>query len=181
MDGVCALGAVFEMIVDLNSFERERAINATIPTGAIDLDLETAKVVSDVEINGKLTKTAASTTLVGRLAGEMEILCDRCLEPQLRSFDVELDLEFATKDAFGAAANLELQPNELKLDAIPEDKIDLTEIAREQILLDVPQQFFCREDCQGLCQKCGTNLNTEQCDCEENEIDPRWAALKNLN
>ena len=175
------MGAMFEMIVDLNSFERERAINATIPSEAIDLDLETAKVVSDVEINGKLTKTAAATTLVGRLAGEMEILCDRCLEPQRRPFDVELDLEFVPKDVFASAANLELQPSELKLDAIPEDKIDLTEIAREQILLDIPQQFFCREDCQGLCQKCGTNLNSEDCDCDDTEIDPRWAVLKNLN
>ena len=181
MDGVCALGAVFEMIVDLNSFERERAINATIPLTAIDLDIDNARIVSDVTIDGKLTKTSAAISLKGQLAGEMEILCDRCLEPQRRPFDVELDLEFIPKDLFGSASNLELQPDELKLDAIPEDSLDVVEIAREQILLDIPQQFFCKEDCQGLCQKCGTNLNLSECDCEDIEIDPRWAALKNLN
>ena len=175
------MGAVFEMIVDLNSFERERAINVTIPSADIDLDIENARIVSDVAIDGKLTKAAAATTLAGRLSGEVEMLCDRCLEPQRRPFDIELDLEFIPKDLFGSAPNLELQPDELKLDAIPEDRLDLAEIAREQILLDIPQQFFCEEDCQGLCQKCGTNLNLGDCDCADTGIDPRWAALKNLN
>ena len=59
--------------------------------------------------------------------------------------------------------------------------IDLAEIAREQILLELPQQFFCKDDCRGLCEKCGRNLNLKDCDCEDDEIDPRWAALKNLN
>lgn len=169
------------MIVDLNSFERERAIDETIPAGGLDLDLPNARVVGAIEIKGSLKKSAAATALIGRLTGELETDCDRCLEPQRRPIDIELDLEFVPDNSFGSEANLELQPGDLKLDALAEDKIDLNEIAREQILLDVPQQFFCKEDCQGLCQKCGVNLNAEQCDCEDSEIDPRWAALKNLN
>jgi uncharacterized protein len=60
------------------------------------------------------------------------------------------------------------------------EKIDLTDLVREQILLDLPTQILCQEDCKGLCQKCGANLNEVNCNCEENEIDPRWSALKNL-
>ena len=169
------------MIIDLNSFERERAIDETLQAGDVDLELPNARVASNIAFKGGLSKSAAGTSLAGRLTGELEIDCDRCLEPQRRPIDIEPDLEFVPSNSFGSAANLELQPGDLKLDAFGEDEIDLTEIAREQILLDVPQQFFCKEDCQGLCQKCGTNLNLEQCDCEESEIDPRWAALKNLN
>ena len=169
------------MNIDLNSFERVRRIDETLPAGEIDLDLPNAKVGEDVSLSGELEKTAASTTLKGRLAGAMEVSCDRCLEPERRPFDIELDLEFVPGKAFGADANLELHADDLKIDAIAEDLIDLTEIAREQILLDMPQQFFCREDCQGLCQKCGANLNENDCGCSESEIDPRWAALKNLN
>ena len=69
----------------------------------------------------------------------------------------------------------------VELDEMEGSEIDLAEIAREQILLDLPQQFFCKDDCKGLCEKCGTNLNLKDCDCEDDEIDPRWAALKNLN
>jgi uncharacterized protein len=60
------------------------------------------------------------------------------------------------------------------------DKIDLGELVREQIILNQPEQVFCREDCKGLCEKCGANRNLIDCKCEEKEIDPRWAALKNL-
>ena len=99
----------------------------------------------------------------------------------LAQIDIELDLEFVPEAAFGTEADLELGADDMKLDALPGKTIDLSEIAREQILLDLPQQFFCRPDCRGLCAKCGTNWNLQSCDCEETEIDPRWAALKNLN
>ena len=169
------------MIIDLNTFERERRIDETLPAESIDLDLPNARIASDVSLEGELSKSAASTTLKGRLSGSLEIDCDRCLEPQQRPMDIELDLEFVPERAFGAESNLELQAGDLKMDAIPDDHIETAAIAREQILLDLPQQFFCREDCEGLCQKCGTNLNETDCECSETEIDPRWAALKNLN
>jgi len=169
------------MIIDLNSFERERRIDETIPTGEVGLDLPNTRVVSDLTLQGDLVKSAASTTLKGKLSGTLDIDCDRCLETQRRPIDIELDLEFVPERSFGADANLELQAGDLKIDTVPGDSIDTAEIAREQILLDMPQQFFCREDCEGLCQKCGTNLNETDCGCSDTEIDPRWAALKNLN
>ena len=169
------------MIIDLNSFERERRIDETIPAGEIDLELPNSRIASDVVVKGDLIKSAASTALTGRLSGTLEIDCDRCLESQRRPIDVELDLEFVPESSFGADANLELQSEDMKVDAVPGESIDTREIAREQILLDIPQQFFCKEECQGLCQKCGTNLNETDCGCSDTEIDPRWAALKNLN
>jgi uncharacterized protein len=60
-------------------------------------------------------------------------------------------------------------------------RIDLREVVREQILLALPEQVLCREDCRGLCAKCGGNRNLINCSCDRDEIDPRWAALKNLN
>ena len=58
--------------------------------------------------------------------------------------------------------------------------LDLKEVVREQILLALPEQAFCREDCKGLCEKCGANRNLIDCKCTESDIDPRWSALKNL-
>ena len=169
------------MNIDLNSFEREKAIDETLPAEAVDLDLANARLASDVEISGTALKTAGGVGLTGRLTGTVEIDCDRCLEPVDVPIDIELDLEFAPKQQLGSDANLELRPDDLKLDAIEGGELDLAEIAREQVLLDLPQQYFCREDCKGLCEKCATNLNLKDCDCEDDEIDPRWAALKNLN
>jgi uncharacterized protein len=44
----------------------------------------------------------------------------------------------------------------------------------------LPEQAFCREDCRGLCEKCGANQNLIDCKCEEKEIDPRWQGLREL-
>lgn len=169
------------MNIDLNSFEREKAIDETLPMAGVDLELANARVVSAIRLDGKATKSAGVIALTGRLTGCVELDCDRCLEPVERPVDIELDLEFLPNQQLGDKANLELHSDDLKRDEIDGSEINLIDIAREQILLDLPQQFFCRDDCKGLCEKCGTNLNLKECDCEDDEIDPRWAALQNLN
>jgi len=58
--------------------------------------------------------------------------------------------------------------------------IDLTEAVREELLLAVPQYVVCRDDCRGLCPRCGADLNAGPCGCAP-ETDPRWAALTKLN
>lgn len=58
--------------------------------------------------------------------------------------------------------------------------VDLGPLVRQLALLDRPMQPRCSEDCKGLCIECGINLNTETCDCEIDDIDPRLAALKSL-
>jgi uncharacterized protein len=169
------------MNVDLNSFEREKAIDETLAAEAVAVDVSNARVKGPLRLVGGAIKTSAGVEINGRLTGSVEIACDRCLEPVEWPLDVELDLEFAPKQQLEGGANLELRAGDMKLDAIEGSALDLADIAREQILLDLPQQFFCSEDCKGLCEKCGTNLNLKDCECENEEIDPRWAALKNLN
>ncbi|MDP2364975.1 MAG: DUF177 domain-containing protein [Ignavibacteria bacterium] len=61
-----------------------------------------------------------------------------------------------------------------------EDNIDISNDVREFALLSVPMKRLCSEDCKGLCYKCGKDLNTENCICKEEEIDPRWKPLMNL-
>lgn len=104
----------------------------------------------------------------------------RCLVPQAMPIDITVEREFVAEERMAANAENELSPDDLNVDLLQGDKLDLTEIAREEILLALPQQFFCREDCKGLCEKCGADLNLKDCECGGEEIDPRWAALKNL-
>lgn len=58
--------------------------------------------------------------------------------------------------------------------------IDLDPIVREQVLLALPMNAVCREDCKGLCAQCGQNLNEKQCGCEQKVTDPRLAPLMNI-
>jgi len=60
------------------------------------------------------------------------------------------------------------------------EAIDVDEIVKEQIVLAVPTRMLCREDCKGICPECGADRNKGDCNCATNDIDPRWAALKDL-
>jgi uncharacterized protein len=51
---------------------------------------------------------------------------------------------------------------------------------REQVLLQIPPSPLCAEQCQGLCPKCGKDLNEGDCGCDRTVVDPRWAALKGI-
>ncbi len=63
---------------------------------------------------------------------------------------------------------------------ITDYKLDLDELVISDILLSLPSKYLCKGDCQGLCQKCGHNLNLGDCSCQKHEIDPRLEALKEL-
>lgn len=58
--------------------------------------------------------------------------------------------------------------------------VDLTEVARDAVLLELPLAPLCREDCAGLCPMCGVDRNEQACDCEPDTKDPRWAALEQI-
>jgi uncharacterized protein len=69
---------------------------------------------------------------------------------------------------------------EADLDTYQGKTIDLDPILREQLLLALPMQVVCREDCRGLCGMCGQDLNEAACGCESKRIDPRLAILKDI-
>ncbi len=60
------------------------------------------------------------------------------------------------------------------------DQLDLSDVVREVMLLDVPSTPLCRPDCAGLCLTCGANLNDGPCGCATVSADPRWSALDQL-
>lgn len=145
-----------------------------------DLEEEAARIVKPVRTVGKLRKGIAQVDVEGRISGEVEAECTRCLTGVTHKIDIPVKAAFVTEENYTSEKEAEVRNDDLDVSIYDGEKIDLTDLVREQILLDLPIQILCREDCQGLCQQCGANLNEVNCNCEENEIDPRWSALKNL-
>ena len=56
-------------------------------------------------------------------------------------------------------------------------EVDLLEVVRECVILAFPQAPVCRDECRGLCPHCGADLNKKECDCAEQDVDPRWEGL----
>jgi len=169
------------MIIDLSEIEDSRlTFEFSLRPEEFDLDTPGLKLTGDVQIAGELVRRTAQTDMRGRISGEAEIECTRCLRPVSQTLQTEFDISFVDAENFSNAREHEVAAEDLDTDVLESDRIDLREVAREQILLNLPQQVLCDAACRGICPKCGADRNSVDCKCEEKEIDPRWAALKNL-
>ena len=169
------------MIIELaNVGVRPKAINLTLPPNEIELDVDGVVLVDDVEFAGETAKIDEKVHVRGTLAANAEIACIRCLEPVSQKIEIEFDDIFVDADDEPDDDEIVLEGEDLDQSFVLDGKVDLAEVVREQILLELPEQLICREDCKGLCPKCGSNRNLIDCRCYEDEIDPRWSALKDL-
>ena len=169
------------MLLDLVSLGASpKPFEFTLRPADIDLETEGINVASDIAVRGEARKNAAGVEVAGSIKGKLNIDCTRCLKAIENPLDVAFDVSFISPENSPEDKELQLHQADLSADVLQGDELDLRELAREQILLSLPEQAFCREDCRGLCPVCGKDLNEGSCDCEDDEIDPRWAALKGL-
>ena len=169
------------MIVDLTTLkDSETSFDFSLAPAELELESEATTLKNEVRAQIKLKKGIAQTDVEGTIFADVEIDCSRCLQPTESSLEIPFKAVFVTPENYTEAKEAELGGEDLEVSIFDGDEIDLTELVREQILLNLPIQVFCREDCQGLCPKCGANQNLIDCKCKESEIDPRWASLKNL-
>ena len=119
-----------------------------------------------------LTITKASTGAVFELdfAARLHGPCYRCLGDAV----LELPLQLREYEASNADSD------ELRTPYVVDEKLDLSAWARDAVVLSLPDQILCREDCAGLCPTCGKDLNAEPHTHDEERSDSRWAALAEL-
>lgn len=157
-----------------------KLVDVLLDAEAIDLDGESFRLTRPVRFDGRFLGSDAKIEVRGRILAGLEVDCTRCLT----AFDQDVDFDFRSvyvnSEHETAAAETELGDEDLDESLVEGDEIDLNETIREQLLLAVDEKQFCREDCRGLCERCGANLNLYECRCGEDEIDPRWKALGNL-
>src|SRR5262249_40063192 len=116
----------------------------------------------------------------GHLAVPMQADCDRCLEPARFPIDSDFELYYRPV-AEGYGEEKHLDAGEAEMGFYEGDGIELNDVLREFVLLALPMQRLCTEDCKGICPVCGQNRNQKECGCHANASDDRWAALKELN
>lgn len=169
------------MIIDLNAFEgRSKSVDIEIAADSIEIEAEYARLAGPVRLNCEVSRSGFQTAVAGKMGANFDIECSRCLEPVSVALPLDFEIEFVDKEHFGADGEHEIDPANLSANALESEQIDLNEIVREQLLLNLPERVYCREDCKGLCEVCGANRNLKDCSCTEDVIDPRWSALKNL-
>ena len=169
------------MIVDLSRPESSLVqFDFTVDPEGIDLESETEVIESAARVKGVLKKGSGQTDVSGTIAVRVAVECNRCLTEVEQELEFPFEAAFVEPENYTAAREAELHQADLDVSVLETSELDLAELAREQILLNLPEKVQCTEDCQGLCAQCGANRNLIDCNCEEKEIDPRWSALKNL-
>ena len=114
--------------------------------------------------------------VTGTATAGLEGECARCLEP----IDDELDVRFQELYVYDdhAPADDDGQGDEVR--RLEDDLLDLEPLLRDAVVLALPFQPLCREDCPGLCTECGARLADDPDHAHEAAIDPRWAGLAGL-
>jgi uncharacterized protein len=164
-----------------NLREKAEAFSHSYAAEEVEIEDEGARLVAPAEVRGEASLRGEEVRVRGTIKTEVELLCDRCAAPRRAPLEVEFDTRFIPQTAAASEAdNVELLPEDLGIAAYEGDAVELDELVREQVLLALPSRNLCREDCKGLCQKCGADLNAGDCSCEQSETDPRWAALEDF-
>ena len=150
---------------------------AVVPfTTSVDLsDLQygnSKPVTEPVMAEGQVRNTAGVLVMTGSIQTTIHGICDRCAAEFDREIEFPLDVVLVTELANEENEDEWVFPLE-------GDSADLDDIVRTVFVLNLDSKLLCKEDCQGLCCRCGKNLNDGPCSCQK-ELDPRFAALKQL-
>jgi len=116
----------------------------------------------------------------GRYTVEMAAQCDRCLGRARFPLDAGFDLFYKPMSAIARDEEVEIDEGEAEMGFYEGDGILLEGVLHEQVLLALPMQRICRDDCKGICPACGKNRNETMCDCKAGTPDDRWGALRKL-
>lgn len=128
---------------------------------------ENGILVSRLRFFGEAENLTDSIYLTGTVTGTLTAPCARCLVPVERELHCEVSYPVVTSE----------EESEEEVLLAEGQKVDLITLMQETVLMEMPTRLLCKEECKGLCPKCGKDLNTGECGCEHKEIDPRLAGL----
>lgn len=144
----------------------------------IVLDEEHARLTGPPSLSMRVSRNGNEVRLLGKINATAEVDCDRCLKTVSLPIEADFDVKYVPTEDYTPTEAAELQEEDLSVSFFDGETIDVDELVREQVLLNMPARALCGDECKGLCPVCGTDRNTNSCDCESLEIDPRWAGLK---
>jgi uncharacterized protein len=153
----------------------------TVSVDAAEIEHPDLRSLSPVRWRGEIRFVDPGYLLTASYSYQQTLSCQRCLEPVAQTVEEPMHLLFLPGAQPPAAPEHALAEEELGVVEVEEDaEVELMPLLLEQIQLNVPMKPLCRPDCAGLCPKCGARLDEGPCGCSQDDIDPRWEALRAL-
>lgn len=162
--------------LDLKWEESQDSIMAYVGhLSRIDFEFE-----SPLRGEARAWKTGQSVVIQGSIQTVLRLNCVRCLKEFSSPISSTFDLTLLPTKEDSSEEETELKEDDMESSFFEGGEIRLSELACEQIFLDMPAQPLCEEGCKGLCPVCGKDLNLEPCHCQRDEGESGFAALKKL-
>lgn len=155
----------------LKEKKAERKLDLIIQEDGLYDGMEYIKLLRPISFVGILSKVENDFTLKGKVQGVLELICSRCIE----KFPYGLDITIVEK-----FTNVYKENEDDETIFIEDNVIDISQVVQNNIILTLPIKRLCKQNCKGLCQQCGTNLNKFKCQCKNHDIDLRLAKLKDM-
>ncbi|WP_138206696.1 YceD family protein [Haloimpatiens lingqiaonensis] len=131
---------------------------------------EAIEITKTISFTGVIKNSEEDLILKGHVEGEVILTCSRCLD----KFNYKLDLDIEE------IISTNPEDKDENIIFIDNNKLNIDDIIVNNIIMSLPVKRLCRENCKGLCQLCGTNLNYSNCNCKDEDTDPRLAKLKDF-
>ena len=141
----------------------------------IDFDFE-----SPLRVEVKILKAGRSIFIKGGVQTALHLQCARCLKEFPFPLSSNFDLTLHPVKGTYFTEEVELKGEEMESNFFEGEEINLSEIAFEQILLEIPYQPLCHEGCRGLCSVCGKDLNLSDCGCLRENFGSYFSTLQKL-
>lgn len=124
-----------------------------------------------LHVKGTVSNNGKSLILRAEAEGEMNTNCARCMKEITVPVRFELDENLAREDEGASDEDVII---------FSDATFEIDGIVQDSFLMNVEGKYLCKEDCKGLCPNCGKDLNEGECGCQDENIDPRWAALLDI-
>lgn len=194
LTGIATMESLHPAVADITP--QGLAITREVTAEEVGLNETDERLTGPLSVNLEVRQQESAITVAGTVEGTAVRQCVRCLTDYedplfltlyadyLRQVEAALKSGASSRRAERKSKARGQEPTEEDADEQDElyhyqgDHLDLTPMLREQIILAAPMQPLCREDCAGLCPKCGQNLNDQRCACEPEAIKSPFRILR---
>ena len=168
------------MIINLTDFfdGREQVHNFSFELSKSDFPVHDVEhILEPIKVEGSLYKVDGEILIDTEGSYEYKAPCDRCLAESSQSISFQSSGKLVKEEA---GNNVEEEESD-EIVYYKELTVNLNDYIWNQIASSLPMKFVCSEDCKGLCQKCGKDLNEGPCDCHIETGDLRFEKLRELS
>ncbi len=138
------------------------------------------KLVRPVNVDLEIYKRPDHIRIIGAIESILRLTCHRCLDDFEWPLREQVDVFLVEDKKSPEEEEKELETDELEYEFFDGENIELDQLVIEQIFLALPYKILCSDSCEGLCPKCGANLNEETCNCDRSSKASPFAAVEEI-